>query len=71
MLTQERKKPMAKTFNTTADCKPHLHYMVDLTSRLIQIQQMIDKGEYFTISRARQYGKTTTLRSLKRILGSE
>lgn len=71
MLTQERKKPMAKTFNTTADCKPHLHYMVDLTSRLIQIQQMIDKGEYFTISRARQYGKTTILRSLKRFLGSE
>lgn len=59
---------MTKSFNTAGDCKPQIHYMVDITQRLKQIREMIEKGEYFTISRGRQYGKTTTLRSLKRFL---
>lgn len=59
---------MTKTFNTAADCKPQIHYMVDITGRLKKIRCMIEKGEYFTISRGRQYGKTTTLRNLKRFL---
>lgn len=59
---------MNKRFNITADCKPKLHYMVDLTSRLAQIKEYVDRGEYFTINRARQYGKTTTLRALKEYL---
>jgi AAA+ ATPase superfamily predicted ATPase len=29
---------------------------------------MIDAGQYFTINRARQYGKTTTLRALAKYL---
>ena len=29
---------------------------------------MVDYGEYFTINRARQYGKTTTLSLLKKLL---
>lgn len=28
---------MGKRFNVTADCKPDLHYMMDLRSRLAQI----------------------------------
>ena len=59
---------MAKTFNITADCKPALHYMVDISGRLEQIKRMIDAGQYFTINRARQYGKTTTLRALAKYL---
>ncbi|MDE7313449.1 MAG: AAA-like domain-containing protein [Eubacterium sp.] len=59
---------MTKSFNTAGDCKPQMHYMVDITKRLKQIQGMIDKGEYFMISRGRQYGKTTTLRNLKQFL---
>ena len=55
---------MSKVFNVTADCKPNLHYMVDISSRLAEIKCYVDKGEYFTINRARQYGKTTTLRAL-------
>lgn len=62
---------MGKIFNVTADCKPHLHYMVDISSRLEQIKGYIDRGEYFTINRARQYGKTTTLRALKEYLKKE
>jgi len=32
---------------------------------------MVDYGEYFTINRARQYGKTTTLSLLKKALDDE
>ena len=55
---------MAKKFNVTADCKPDRHYMVNLDRRLAEIKELIDDGAYFTINRARQYGKTTTLRTL-------
>ena len=55
---------MAKIFNVNGACIPELHYMVDLTSRLQQVKAMIDAGEYFTINRARQYGKTTMLQEL-------
>ena len=59
---------MAKIFNIAADCKPSIHYMVDISDRLEQIKKMIDSGQYFTINRARQYGKTTTLRALAKYL---
>lgn len=60
-----------KEFNTTGLCNPDNHYMVDITDRLVQIKKMIDKGSYFTINRSRQYGKTTTLALLKRVLKNE
>ena len=60
-----------KQFNTTAVCIPSKHYMVDLTDRLAAIQEMIDAGKYFTINRARQYGKTTTLAALKKAIEHE
>ncbi|MCD7957854.1 MAG: ATP-binding protein, partial [Lachnospiraceae bacterium] len=59
---------MAKTFNVTGACNPARHYMVDLESRLREIQKMVDAGDYFSINRARQYGKTTTLRALAKYL---
>lgn len=62
---------MAKVFNVTADCKPNLHYMVKLDTRLAAIRKMVDDGAYFTINRARQYGKTTILRALSRYLQSD
>ncbi|MGN0482513.1 MAG: AAA-like domain-containing protein [Lachnospiraceae bacterium] len=62
---------MQKVFNVTADCKPEKHYMVKLDSRLAAIKKLVDKGDYFTINRARQYGKTTTLRALSRYLQAE
>ena len=57
-----------KTFNINADCNPAVHYMVDIRSRLEAIGQMVDQGQYFTINRARQYGKTTTLHALEKYL---
>ena len=60
-----------KVFNTTAVCLPNKHYMVDLTSRVVEIKKLVDDGKYFTINRARQYGKTTTLTALKQVLQDE
>lgn len=62
---------MGKTFNITADCKPNLHYMVNNSSRLAQIKEYVDRGEYFSMNCARQYGKTTTIRALKEYLKEE
>ena len=59
---------MAKKFNVTGVCIPELHYMINLSSRLEKIKDMVDQGLYFTINRARQYGKTTTLIALERYL---
>ena len=62
---------MPKVFNTTAVCIPEEHYMVDISGRLKEIKSLVDAGKYFTINRARQYGKTTTLRALYRYLQKE
>lgn len=60
-----------KKFNTTAVCIPSKHYMVDLSERVQEIKKLVDDGKYFTINRARQYGKTTTLTALRRVLEDE
>ncbi len=60
-----------KEFNTTAVCIPEKHYMVDLSERLKEIKKLVDAGKYFTINRARQYGKTTTLTALRHVLAEE
>ena len=62
---------MHRKFNVTGYCNPDKHYMVDLTERLKKIKAMIDEGEYFVINRARQYGKTTTLKALARSVAQE
>lgn len=59
---------MKKRFNVTGACNPNINYMVNIDNKLIQIKRMIDRGDYFTINRARQYGKTTTLGALERLL---
>ena len=42
--------------------------LADITLGLEIIKSMVDKGQYFTINRARQYGKTTTLHLLETFL---
>ena len=59
---------MKKRFNVTGACNPKFHYMVNIDKKLIQIKNMIDRGEYFTINRSRQYGKSTTLGALRKFL---
>ncbi|MEZ3470444.1 MAG: hypothetical protein K1W40_19220, partial [Schaedlerella sp.] len=54
-----------RKFNTTGICIPELHYMVDMSDRIeMIINEYIAYGEYFTINRARQYGKSTILELL-------
>ncbi|MCP4153549.1 MAG: AAA family ATPase, partial [bacterium] len=59
---------MKKKFNITGTCIPHKHYMADTSDKIKKIIAMIEEGEYFTIARPRQYGKTTTLYLLDREL---
>ena len=59
-----------KEFNTTAVFIPERHYMVDLTERVKEIRKIVDAGKYFTINRARQYGKTT-IDALSKSLAAE
>lgn len=60
-----------KKFNTTGVCIPSKHYMVDISERVAEIREMVDEGKYFTINRARQYGKTTTIAALTQILSQD
>lgn len=62
---------MAKVFNVTGPCIPKKHYMADMTRRIRQIRNLVDTGAYFTINRARQYGKTTTLAALDKGLSGD
>jgi hypothetical protein len=59
---------MGKEFNVSGACNPNKHYMVDISKTLAVIKVLVDKGAYFTMNRARQYGKTTTLRELCKYL---
>lgn len=60
-----------RVFNTTGICEPQKHYMVSLGQRLAQFKALVDEGKYFTINRARQYGKTTTLHALSDFLNQD
>lgn len=60
-----------RVFNTTGICDPAEHYMVDLTQRLSEVRKLVDEGKYFTINRARQFGKTTTLHALAEYLSQD
>ena len=63
---------MSKRFCVTGTCIPDKNYMVDISGRIDTIiRDYISNGQYFTINRARQYGKTTTLYMLEQRLKSE
>jgi len=57
-----------KRFNVTGLCIPDQHYMCDISNKVSQIAAMVERGDYFTINRARQYGKTTVIRQLEKTL---
>ena len=60
-----------RQFNTNAVCIPSKHYMVDLSSVTDAIKKLVDAEKYFSINRARQYGKTTTLNALEKSLSEQ
>ena len=51
-------------FNTAGPCNKEKHYMLDASSRLQGVEQLIDMAQYFVIHAARQSGKTTYLLDL-------
>ncbi|MGL5066464.1 MAG: GxxExxY protein [Sarcina sp.] len=55
---------MRKAFNTTGVCNPKKHYLVNISKKLSEIEELIENEFYFVITRPRQYGKTTTLSQL-------
>lgn len=59
---------MSRKFNYTGACVPGKHFMVNLDERVAQLTAIIDDGEYFSINRPRQSGKTTILHMLERTL---
>jgi len=50
---------------------PATDYMVDIGGRVEKVKEMVDRGNYFTINRPRQYGKTTLISALTRRLSDE
>ena len=60
-----------KKFNVKGLCIPRKHYMVDLSNRLEKMKALVEEEEYLVINRARQYGKTTTLSQLGRLLADD
>lgn len=59
-----------KVFNTTGSCNKNKHYMVNINAKLKEIIRLIQRENYFVINKPRQYGKTTTLSELEKILKS-
>jgi len=57
-----------KYFNVTGLCLPGRDYMCDISGKVSQIAALVERGSYFTINRARQYGKTTVIRQLEKVL---
>jgi predicted AAA+ superfamily ATPase len=52
---------MKRIFNTTGTCIPARHFVADISGKVAQVMELIARGDYFTINRPRQYGKTTLL----------
>jgi len=42
--------------------------MVDISDKIAKIMKLVERGNYFVINRPRQYGKTTTLFTLNRLM---
>ncbi|QTA82681.1 AAA ATPase-like domain-containing protein [Desulfonema limicola] len=62
---------MEREFNDTGLCVSNRHYMVDTSKKIESIFRLIEKGKYFTINRPRQFGKTTTLSLLDKLLNEK
>lgn len=55
---------MKKRFNITGTCFSDLHYTMDTTNKMKEVLELVELGDYFTINRPRQFGKTTTIQTL-------
>ena len=60
-------------FNTAGPCRPDIHYMVSVKTRLedIDVRRLIAQQSYFVVHAPRQVGKTTTMLELAKKLTAE
>ena len=59
---------MKRIFNTTGTCIPARHFVADIFGKVEQVMEMIARGDYFTIKRPHQYGKTTLIYHLSQAM---
>ena len=59
---------MRKKFNLTGWCNSKRHFMADISGKVAQVMEMVEDGDYFIINRSRQYGKTTMLKTIDKVL---
>ncbi|GHT48707.1 hypothetical protein AGMMS49982_00530 [Bacteroidia bacterium] len=62
---------MARYFNVAGPCNEAKHYMIEASSRLTGITELIDQEQYFVIHAPRQSGKTTLLLDLANRINHE
>ncbi|MDR1408539.1 MAG: AAA-like domain-containing protein, partial [Tannerella sp.] len=62
---------MTRYFNVAGPCNEADHYMIDASSRLQGIADLINQKQYFVIHAARQSGKTTFLLDMTERLNAE
>ncbi|GHS93522.1 hypothetical protein FACS1894207_0060 [Bacteroidia bacterium] len=62
---------MARYFNVAGPCNEAKHYMIEASSRLTGITELIDQEQYFVIHAPRQSGKTTMLLDLANRINHE
>ncbi|WP_242032765.1 ATP-binding protein [Oscillatoria sp. FACHB-1406] len=55
---------MPRWFNIAGPCKPEKHYMLPPTSRLPDLETLIEQESYFVVHAPRQTGKTTAMLAL-------
>jgi hypothetical protein len=60
-----------KYFNVAGPCSSNEHYMIDASTRLSGVEELIDMKLYYVIHAARQSGKTTYLLDLVKKLNAE
>jgi len=58
-------------FNIAGPCNKSDHYMIEASTRIQGVEQLIDMKQFFVIHAARQSGKTTYLKDLTHRLNSE
>ena len=66
--SSEEMNKMEREFNVTGICVPDKHYMVNVANKFKEVMKLIEKGKYFAINRPRQYGKTTMLFNITKVL---
>jgi type II secretory pathway predicted ATPase ExeA len=59
---------MPRWFNTAGPCKADKHYMLPATSRLPDLEMLLEQESYFVVHAPRQTGKTTAMLALAKQL---